>query len=252
MTLLEKTRRLNQMLSATNGQMIAFDDIAEALYSTIGANVYVVSRRGKVLGKAIHWDNEDVCLQAAHMEGNQFHAAIQGAMLAQAQSNIEDALAAQWLGQAFDHLKACITPVTGNGKRLGSLILLRPEQPFTGDDLVLVEFMATIVGMEIIRQRLEEEESDAREKELVQSAFSSLSYSEQEAVGHIIGELDGQEGLLVASKIADRAGITRSVIVNALRKLESARVLESRSLGMKGTYIRVLNEQIHHVMKQKK
>ena len=51
-------------------------------------------------------------------------------------------------------------------------------------------------------------------------------------------------GLLVASKIADRAGITRSVIVNALRKLESAGVIETRSLGMKGTYIKILNDRL--------
>ena len=51
------------------------------------------------------------------------------------------------------------------------------------------------------------------------------------------------EGLLVASKVADRSGITRSVIVNALRKLESAGVIESRSLGMKGTYIKIVNSQ---------
>ena len=56
--------------------------------------------------------------------------------------------------------------------------------------------------------------------------------------------LDGEEGILVASKIADRVGITRSVIVNALRKFESAGVIESRSSGMKGTYIKVLNEVI--------
>ena len=37
-------------------------------------------------------------------------------------------------------------------------------------------------------------------------------------------------------------GITRSVIVNALRKFESAGVIESRSSGMKGTYIKVLND----------
>ena len=55
---------------------------------------------------------------------------------------------------------------------------------------------------------------------------------------------DGDEGILVASKIADRVGITRSVIVNALRKFESAGVIESRSSGMKGTYIKVLNEVI--------
>ena len=47
----------------------------------------------------------------------------------------------------------------------------------------------------------------------------------------------------MASKIADRSGITRSVIVNALRKLESAGVIESRSLGMKGTRIKILNDK---------
>ncbi|MCL8209092.1 MAG: GTP-sensing pleiotropic transcriptional regulator CodY, partial [Actinomycetia bacterium] len=36
----------------------------------------------------------------------------------------------------------------------------------------------------------------------------------------------------------------RSVIVNALRKLESAGVVETRSLGMKGTRIRVLNPRL--------
>ena len=45
-------------------------------------------------------------------------------------------------------------------------------------------------------------------------------------------------------KIADRVGITRSVIVNALRKFESAGVIESHSSGMKGTYIKVLNDAI--------
>ena len=67
--------------------------------------------------------------------------------------------------------------------------------------------------------------------------------SEIEAVQQIFAELDGNEGLLVASKIADRSGITRSVIVNALRKLESAGVIESRSLGMKGTRIKIINSK---------
>ena len=53
-----------------------------------------------------------------------------------------------------------------------------------------------------------------------------------------------QREFLVASKIADRVGITRSVIVNALRKFESAGVIESRSSGMKGTYIKVLNDYV--------
>lgn len=73
-------------------------------------------------------------------------------------------------------------------------------------------------------------------------ALETLSYSELDAVTKIFAELDGKEGLLVASKIADKSGITRSVIVNALRKLESAGVIESRSLGMKGTRIKITND----------
>ena len=65
-----------------------------------------------------------------------------------------------------------------------------------------------------------------------------------EAIIHIFDELEGEEGILVASKIADRVGITRSVIVNALRKFESAGVIESRSSSMKGTYIKVLNDAV--------
>lgn len=78
----------------------------------------------------------------------------------------------------------------------------------------------------------------------MQIALATLSYSEIEAAVNILSELNGTEGLLVASKIADRVGITRSVIVNALRKFESAGVIESKSLGMKGTYIRVLNDYL--------
>ena len=50
-------------------------------------------------------------------------------------------------------------------------------------------------------------------------------------------------------------GITRSVIVNALRKFESAGIIESRSSGMKGTYIKVCNEFAYgeiRKMKEKK
>ena len=75
------------------------------------------------------------------------------------------------------------------------------------------------------------------------TGFSKLS--------DIFNELDGMQGVLVASKIADRVGITRSVIVNALRKLESAGVIESRSLGMKGTFIKILNEKLIDELKSK-
>jgi F0F1-type ATP synthase alpha subunit len=86
------------------------------------------------------------------------------------------------------------------------------------------------------------EEGRRIEERLLQYKFSPRNKNE---IIHIFEELNGTEGILVASKIADRSGITRSVIVNALRKLESAGVIESRSLGMKGTHIKIINDKFN-------
>lgn len=97
----------------------------------------------------------------------------------------------------------------------------------------------------MLRAVSEETAAENRKLAVVKSAISTLSYSEMEAIICIFDELNGREGILVASKIADRVGITRSVIVNALRKFESAGVIESRSSGMKGTSIKVLNDAVY-------
>ena len=125
-------------------------------------------------------------------------------------------------------------------------------EKYKDEDLVIAEYSATVVGLEILRAIGEELEEEMRKKAVVQMAIGTLSYSELEAVEHIFEELDGREGLLVASKIADRVGITRSVIVNALRKFESAGVIESRSLGMKGTHIKILNDKLVEELKNLK
>ena len=144
----------------------------------------------------------------------------------------------------INRYSAIITPIDIAGERLGTLFVYRFEKPYDIDDIILCEYGTTVVGLEMMRSVNEENEEETRKVQIVRSAISTLSYSELEAIIHIFDELDGNEGILVASKIADRVGITRSVIVNALRKFESAGVIESRSSGMKGTYIKVLNDVV--------
>jgi transcriptional pleiotropic repressor len=134
-------------------------------------------------------------------------------------------------------------PIFGAGERLGTIILSRITDSFDDEDLVLAEYSATVVGMQILYQTSRNIEEDIRSATAVQMAVNTLSYSELKAVQAIFNALEGDEGRLTASNIADEIGITRSVIVNALRKLESAGIIESRSLGMKGTYLKVLNHR---------
>ena len=146
--------------------------------------------------------------------------------------------------------QAIITPIDIAGERLGTLFIYRYGRTFEIDDIILSEYGTTVVGLEMMRSVNEENAEEARKVQIVRSAISTLSFSELEAIRHIFDELDGNEGILVASKIADRVGITRSVIVNALRKFESAGVIESRSSGMKGTYIKVLNDVVFDELKK--
>ena len=127
--------------------------------------------------------------------------------------------------------------------------MYRKDRPYDIEDIIVSEYGTTVVGLEMMRSVHEENAEETRKVQIVKSAISTLSFSELEAITHIFEELDGNEGILVASKIADRVGITRSVIVNALRKFESAGVIESRSSGMKGTYIKVLNDVVFDELK---
>lgn len=71
-----------------------------------------------------------------------------------------------------------------------------------------------------------------------------ISYSELVAAKSVIKELeDNEEKIVITSKIADASGQTRSVIVVSLKLLELAGFITTRSLGMKGTYIKVLDKQ---------
>lgn len=248
MDLLFKTRRINNMLQKVSGP-VNFREMSEVLSEVIGANIFVVSRKGKLLGFSIAQEIENERMTRMLEEKKFPEEYTEGILKIQETSanlGIDSPYTAfpEEMRDIFKEALTTVVPIVGGGERLGTLLLGRVNESFEDDDLILAEYGATVVGMEILRERAEEIEQEARSKAVVQMAISSLSYSELEAVEHIFEELDGKEGLLVASKIADRVGITRSVIVNALRKLESAGVIESRSLGMKGTYIKVLNEKL--------
>ncbi|MDN5352514.1 MAG: transcriptional pleiotropic repressor [Clostridiales bacterium] len=245
-SILSKMRKLNHIVQTSGATQLSFGDLCRTMMNVLDSNVYVVSKKGKILGVSLH-DSEDSAVINTE-SGEQFFNAEDQAQLLKVDETLfnitEDRLLELFKNDIASYSKfVTVVPIIGNAQRLGTLVLAR-RGSYLEEDLILAEYAATIIGLEIIRAKNEEHEEGVRKKAIVQMAISTLSYSEFEAMVHIFEELDGEEGLLVASKIADKAGITRSVIVNALRKFESAGVIETRSLGMKGTYIRILNDRL--------
>ena len=229
--LLDKTRKINKLLHNNNSHKVVFNDICQVLSEILVSNTLVISKKGKVLGSST-CDGVEEIKELIDDEVGEFIDHMLNERLLSVLSTKEN-VNLETLGFGRGDAKkyqAIIAPIDIAGERLGTLFMYKCDSQYDIDDIILCEYGTTV--------------------HIVKSAISTLSFSELEAIKHIFEELDGNEGILVASKIADRVGITRSVIVNALRKFESAGVIESRSSGMKGTYIKVLNDVVFDELKK--
>ena len=242
--LLDNTRKIEKLLHNNTGKVI-FNDICEVMSDILRSNMLVISKKGKVLG---YGENEHV-MPVGELINDQVGSFVDEALnerflgVLSTKENVNLATLG-FTGDGIDRYTAIINPIDIAGERLGTVFCYRSDSTYDIEDIIVSEYGTTVVGLEMMRSVDEENAEETRKRQVVKSAFSTLSFSELEAIIHIFDELDGSEGILVASKVADRVGITRSVIVNALRKFESAGVIESRSSGMKGTYIKVLNDYI--------
>lgn len=243
--LLDKTRKIGKLLHNNNSSKVVFNDICRVMREILGSNILVISKKGKVLGVGLADGVEEIKELIADEVGGFVDSMLNERLLAVLST--KENVNLETLGFESTDVKkfqAIISPIEIAGERLGTLFIYKCDEQYDIDDIILCEYGSTVVGLEMLRAVNEESAEESRKIAVVKSAISTLSFSEMEAITHIFDELNGMEGILVASKIADRVGITRSVIVNALRKFESAGVIESRSSGMKGTYIKVLNDVV--------
>lgn len=67
----------------------------------------------------------------------------------------------------------------------------------------------------------------------------TISFTETEILQEIVKVLPAEGGIIVLSRITPH----RAKAVDLLTKLNAAGLLETRSLGMKGTYIKVLHQE---------
>ena len=243
--LLDKTRKIGRFLHNNNSSKVVFNDICKVFTDILNSDILVISRKGKILGQSLDEGKKSITEYIGGTVGDFIDPDLNERLLSilSTKENVE----LRTLGfeeEAIGNIHAIITPIYIAGERLGTIFLYREERPYDIDDIILAEYGTTVVGLEMMRSVNEEKSEEIRKQQIVKSALHTLSVSEQDAVIHIFHELGGNEGVLVASRIADQVGITRSVIVNALRKFESAGVIETRSSGMKGTYIKVVNDAV--------
>ncbi len=245
--ILEHITRLNRVFIRPENQAPILNDGVKVIAEITGSAVLLLDKEGKILASRLDEIGTDELIKGLVEEGSvagdsflpsviKTEKTLMNVLYPNETGGKKQMVSSTESGSLFT-----VIPIKSSGKSIAVLLLYHPGCKFEPELLILAEVGATLIGMTIVHQITGQEEEDIRNRELAEGAFDSLSYSEVEAIREILKNISNNESIVVASKIADSLGITRSVIVNALRKFESAGIIESRSLGMKGTFIRVKN-----------
>lgn len=245
--LLDKTRSINSLLQGQfKEDRIIFDDLCLILSEHFAGNVLMISQKGKVLGLAVN-DSDNklerlISYKVGEFIDNNLNKRLNSILCTKENVNLETL---GFTRAEATGLAAIVTPVLIAGNRLGHLFIYRKNNIFNIDDIILSEYGASVIGLETMRS--EKEQGDRKEtmKANVVAALAALSVTERIAIKRILSTLPKEGGIVVTSNLALELDITRSIIVNAIKKFASAGIIDAHSGGMKGTYIKVLNDTVY-------
>ncbi len=244
--LLDKTRKITGFIRENQNSKVIFTDLCDLVGEMIRSNIYVVSAKGKLLALSekecptfldeIHKDKSEILdrkLTNRFMDVLSTRENMKPEMLGLTQHSPE-------------RLYTMVSPVFYSEDRLGTLFMYRERNEFEIDDIILTEYLAMVISLEMLRSLNLETSSVIQNKKSTESVKSILTPLEQQAVSELLKSIPNEEGDVVISKVADKIGITRTVIINAIKHMESAGLIYTRSRGVKGTYIKILNKNIYH------
>ena len=89
-----------------------------------------------------------------------------------------------------------------------------------------------------------QDKGDKKMEKTIERVKKIISYSELDMLKGLVCEIGENVSIqLNVGTTANRLGATRSAATSVLRLLEVAGVLETRSMGTRGTYIKVIDRQ---------
>lgn len=245
------TTKIYELESLLKQEKVELSRVVALISTLIGCNGYLIGSQGQILVSALPNGN-DCTKTTPDITDNlkpEFKQRIGFIFQTAANIPVESCFFTEDLCMRAD-LYMTIVPVRNNRTTSAHLLLTKPGEQFSEEQLILAEIASLVTSIYFYENNANVNNSEQVQEATAKMVLDSLSFSELKAINNVLKDLNGPEGFLVASKIADRIGISRSVIVNAMRKLESAGVVESRSLGIKGTYIKVKNPLFYEMLKE--
>ena len=228
---LKKSRKITRFIQ--KAYVLDFDAVATLLSEVIEASVYIMHTNKKIVGVSLIQTSAPSLLEDMSDHSHCFDSFLQ--TIKNSTYTLDNI--------PIEEKLYTVIPIYSGNICFGSLIAVKVV-PFTDDDLILAECTATFLGMEFLNAHKKAAEQTSRQCQNIKMALSKLSLSEIKAFSTILDEFKGLESILNTTKIANNAGITRSVVTTALRKLETGQMIKVKPLGPKGTYIHILDPMV--------
>lgn len=205
MELLEKTRKINKLLQ--RGEKVEFNAIARLLKDVIVANVYIVGRKGGIKGYALLDDFECDIMREQVLDVKRFPPSYLNFIMETREtvSNIghvnEECSFLKGTKCYFGDKRTTIVPIYGNGERIGTLIVAKYDREFNDEDLLLAEYAAAVIGVEILHERAARVEEEARKKAMVQIAFPHFRFRSWRPLTALWKRLTARKGCWLLLKL---------------------------------------------------
>ena len=243
--LLDKTRKFNKLIHNSTYEDFDIHRILESFEPLVLSDVFIVDADGKII---------DLTKSAAVNRLFEFSDVLTGSiidinllkrmeMMASTRENVSPSV----LGLKEPGFEAyfMVIPLEGFGARFGYLLMYRNQTPYDIDDIVLAEYIGTLISLEMASSSYEDKVKGSKNSTDFRRIIRTMSETELKAAVKILEALKGEDGIIKISELAKSIEVTRSVVVNAIKKLDTAGVISSKSCGPKGTFIQIYNDIVY-------
>lgn len=252
--LLERVRQLGKVLHNYTESTLNLTDAVMELAELLNSHILVMDLEGTIteliwypkIPQPEQWRNLTVGSQLQAVQTERLNSILS------TKENVELHL----LGMTplnDSSLLAMIIPLQAAGSRLGTMVIYREASAFDVSDIILGEYGADLLSLELLhRQNAVHEAAESMREQVIQ-IMQNLSKKEIAAAKAVFDWIGTQTELwITTSKLAEQSHITRTVVINTLKKLAGAGVVEVQSGGAKGTYVSVKNPYFAIELKQRK
>lgn len=248
--LLDKTRRISSFLRNNNDSKVSFNEFCQILAECTMSGVVVISKKGKILDQNKEYVEKISIASIQQKIGCYIDNDINRRFMDILSTNENANLNLMGIElEETSKIKSMIIPVYISGNRLGTVIIYRDKKSYGIEDIITAEYAATVIALEMSRAIAEEDSEEQRKRNCISACVYTFSELEKKAAETLLETVANGDTYVVISKVAREADITRSIFVNVIRKMESAGIVQSKSAGVKGTHIKILNEYLVDTLK---